>query len=297
MLALTLPQVLSILGAFVRPDPDFNWFLTYSLVSALLMGGLLRYRQLQLEWQRRELNRSLAEAQRQEQMQRARAAEQSDLITMLTHELKTPLSVASLSLFPGGPGPAMRERALRAVSAIQTVIDRCAQIASFDEDTQADQSRTFAQAVAPDAVLREAVALQTGAERVDLVVPTPLPVCTLDPQKLRLILSNLLDNALKYSPPESRVTVWAQAVQGKEGMGVAFEVANAVGRAGRPDAQRLFEKYHRGALARHRSGSGLGLYLSHRLAARLSGTLTLRETEDVRFALWIPCDPAPRAVA
>lgn len=297
MAALTLPQVLTILGLFARREPDFNWFLTYSLLSALLMGGLLLYRQIQLERQRLELNRSLAEAQRQEQLQRARAAEQSDLITMLTHELKTPLSVVSLSLFSGDTAPTMRERALRSVSAMRDVIDRCAQIASVDEESDADRSRVFAQPVQLDAVLRESVALQTGAERVDLIVPMPLPTCIIDPQKLRLILSNLLDNALKYSPPGSRVTVWAQAVQRGERMGASVEVANGLGRAGRPDVQHLFEKYHRGALARHRSGSGLGLYLAHRLAARLGGTLALRETDDVRFELWIPCDPVDRAVA
>jgi signal transduction histidine kinase len=54
---------------------------------------------------------------------------------------------------------------------------------------------------------------------------------------------------------------------------------------------RLFEKYHRGERARHRSGSGLGLYLSRRLAYRLGGELLLRDGPDdqVCFELWVPC--------
>jgi two-component system sensor histidine kinase MprB len=72
---------------------------------------------------------------------------------------------------------------------------------------------------------------------------------------------------------------------------VALRVTNAVGPAGRPDAAHVFDKYHRGARARHRSGSGLGLYLSQRLTSRLGGALSLcaPEGDEVAFELWLPC--------
>jgi len=67
-------------------------------------------------------------------------------------------------------------------------------------------------------------------------------------------------------------------------------VFNQVGPAGLPDIDRLFEKYHRGARARHRSGSGLGLYLSKRLADRLGGRLSFLEpgNTEICFEMWLP---------
>lgn len=290
MNALTMPQVLTVLGLRAPDGANFEWFLTYGVLSALLMGGLLRYRTLRMEWQGREMAQALAKAQQQEQLQRARAAEQSDLVTMLVHELKTPLSVVSLALGPSAQGSFKRERALRSVSSMRDVIDRCAQIARMDQLADEADSSPILQSVDLELALEESIALMAQGERVDRVITETSLVCSADPQMLQLVINNLLDNALKYSPPESRVTVLLESAQRGGRPGVAVQVINAVGRAGRPEPQNLFEKYHRGALARYRSGTGLGLYLSRRLVERMGGTIALLETDDVWFELWMPRD-------
>ena len=289
MVALTLPQALAILGVRTEGATNFDWFMTYSLASAVLMAGLLRLRSMQIERQRRELTNALAESRRQEQLQAARAAEQSELVTMLVHELKTPLSVINLALGRDAKGPKMRERAVRSVTAMQEVIDRCAQIARFDHSPGDGVPIAMPQPVDPKQVVSEAVALQPQGDRIRVEVEEPVPPCQVDRQMLLLVLNNLLDNAVKYGPPEEEVTASLRPAQREGRAGVAFCVANAVGRAGRPDVEHLFRKYHRGAYARHRSGSGLGLYLAQRLAARLGGSLSLLPGDDVRFELWIPC--------
>lgn len=290
MNALTMPQVLTVLGLRATDEANFEWFLTYAVLSALLMGGLLRYRALRIERQGREMAQALAKARQQEQLHRARAAEQSDLVTMLVHELKTPLSVVNLALGPSAQGSFKRERALRSVSSMRDVIDRCAQIARMDQLADEVDSSPSVQPVDLKLVLEESVALMTQGDRVDRVITESSLVCSADPQMVQLVLNNLLDNALKYSPPASRVSVVLEPAQRGGRPGVALQVINAVGRAGRPEPQNLFEKYHRGALARYRSGTGLGLYLSHRLVERMGGTIALLETEDVRFELWMPRD-------
>jgi signal transduction histidine kinase len=208
---------------------------------------------------------------------------------MLTHELKTPLSVVSLAL--GGSAtsrPQMRERALRAVNAMQAVIDRCAQIARFDHVHPSGDESPILREIDAQVVLREAMAAQEHADLIDVEPPPAMLTCKADRQLLAIVLSNLLDNAIKYAPPGSRVRVSINVAAFRGRSGMAICVSNPVGRAGRPDVNHLFEKYHRGAHARHRSGSGLGLYLSHRLAKRMDGHLSLLDGEDVRFELWLP---------
>lgn len=126
-------------------------------------------------------------------------------------------------------------------------------------------------------------------ERFDRHVAAALPACVTDRQMAQIVVANLVENALKYGPPDGRVRA-DLAVSARDGRrGVALRVANAVGPAGRPDAAHVFDKYHRGP--RHQSGSGLGLYLSHRLTTRLCGVLALCEPEGdaVAFELWLPC--------
>lgn len=292
MAALTLPQALAILGVRTAGAANFDWFMTYSLAGTVLMGGLLRMRAVQMERQRRELSNALAESRRLEQLQSARAAEQSELVTMLVHELKTPLSVISLALGSDPKRPQMRDRALRSVTSMQEVIDRCAQIARFDHSPKEEGTTALPQRLDPKVVVDEAIALQPQGDQIRVEVAEQVPTCHVDRQMLLLVLNNLLDNAIKYGASDAGVTATVSPAQREGRPGVAFCVTNAVGRAGRPDAEHLFRKYHRGAHARHRSGSGLGLYLSQRLATRLGGELSLLEGEDVRFELWIPCHPS-----
>jgi signal transduction histidine kinase len=289
MTVLTVPQILVVLGLYDANSTNFTWFTTYSLISTLLMGGLLYLHSKQIDGLREDLERELADAKRQAEMESARVGEQSELVTMLTHELKTPLSVVSLAL--GGSGitrPQMRERALRSVSAMQAVIDRCAQIARFDYAHPGGDDRLLHREIDATLALRDVVAMQKDAENVDIEAPPGMLTCRADRQLLLLVLGNLLDNALKYTPPGMRVMASVRAVVHAGRPGVAFCVSNPVGRAGRPDVDHLFEKYHRGAHARYRSGSGLGLYLCHRLATRMDGELSLLEGEDVRFELRLP---------
>jgi signal transduction histidine kinase len=101
---------------------------------------------------------------------------------------------------------------------------------------------------------------------------------------LKVILNNLIDNALKYSPPESKVDLSATPV----GAGIAIVVENDVGHAGRPDVSKVFSKYYRSPMARQ-TGSGLGLYVIKGLSAQLGGQLNYAPASPkVRFELWLP---------
>ena len=110
-----------------------------------------------------------------------------------------------------------------------------------------------------------------------------------DPGMLTIVAGNLIENALKYSPAGSAISIEITRSLSSVAPCIALRVSNDVGSAGRPDSKQLFKKYYRSSSARQQSGSGLGLYLSHRMAIRFGATLMLREAEEnIVFEVLIP---------
>ena len=299
MVALMAPQSLHVLGVFSPGAWSFGSYFFYGLFSVVLMTGLLILRAREFEQQRIRKDVVLNQARRESELQRARAIEQGDLVAMLTHELKTPLSVFALALGKSGQLPEIRKRAVRAVENMREVIDRCALTARVDED--AAHRSIFLQIEAVDLgdVMSQALSLQPQAERIDLRIGDALPICRTDRTILLAIIGNLVDNALKYSPVESSIRIEMLTSEVNSRSGFMLRVINEAVDGGAPDPAKVFEKYYRGARARHQSGSGLGLYLSKRLAERLAGELSMRggEASEACFELWVPLVAEPSMAA
>jgi PAS domain S-box-containing protein len=100
------------------------------------------------------------------------------------------------------------------------------------------------------------------------------PVALADEDKLRQVLVNLLDNAIKYSPDGGDVTVELAGGAGRVRLTVR-DVGLGIPAA---EQERIFEKFYRldPALTRGVGGSGLGLFISRELVSRMGGTLTVR---------------------
>lgn len=171
---------------------------------------------------------------------------------------------------------------------MKDVIDRCTQIAYFDQHASHAALDLTPEPIDPTSAIADAVALQASAGRVDIASTNGSSAVHTDRALLDIILANLLDNALKYSPEDARVGIRIAIAARNDFPGVLFSISPPPGRARRPDPENLFRKYCRGAHARYSSGSGLGLYLSKRLAIRLGGELEMVEGEQVTFELWIP---------
>jgi signal transduction histidine kinase len=88
-------------------------------------------------------------------------------------------------------------------------------------------------------------------------------VLTSDIHYLKIIFSNLLTNALKYSPADTLIELAVESVirDGKTRT-LEFCVSNEVGEAGTPAPELAFERFYRAEAARNQSGAGLGLWLS-----------------------------------
>jgi signal transduction histidine kinase/GAF domain-containing protein len=117
------------------------------------------------------------------------------------------------------------------------------------------------------------VHLPDGIE-LRVVSDEEMPVVSGDANQLRQVLSNLVDNAIKYSPQGGDVELRLN----RNGQFVSIEVAdNGLG-IPQDEQERIFEKFYRldPALTRGVNGTGLGLYISKELVERMRGRLSVR---------------------
>lgn len=253
---------------------------------------------------KRKLERDVESAQLQLQAKQWKLAETTSFVGMLLHELKNPLASVRLAVLNmlrhTDELPAAQVKRLghiqAATESMDAVLDRCRQVDRLESGAWATTQTPTDVA----ALLADVVGQQNAPERLHTQSPDLL-LARLDAHTFHTMASNLLDNALAYSPPGSAVTVALQEhpttadphTQRPEHL--TLTVRNAVGKAGLPDAQRVFDKYYRAEGAHQRTGSGLGLYLVKSLAEHTGGGITYRVDTDasgaalVVFELWLPC--------
>ena len=110
-------------------------------------------------------------------------------------------------------------------------------------------------------------------------------------------MSNLLDNAVKYSDPGSRIDLRARA----DGESVAIEVEDRGLGIPTRDLERIFERFYRVDRARSRDtgGTGLGLAIVRHVVANHAGEVQVRsvEGEGSTFTVTVPSGPGPHPVS
>lgn len=200
----------------------------------------------------------------------------------VTHELRAPLATATSlleTLSEGYAGP-LTERQADLVRRTKGRMEGLRALINDLLDLAAGRTEMTRRRAVPVDV-REAVqaaveGLRGRAEsrRVDLaanLTGDPLAV-SIDPADLRLALDNLLDNAIKYTPPGGTVRV---TVREKERMGEWAEVAVADTGMGIPaeELSRIFDDFYRAANAKaaHADGTGLGLAIVKGIVERYGG--------------------------
>ena len=225
-------------------------------------------------------------AEREAKLQSQQHVETRELLLMLTHELRTPLGVLRFSLDAMPTMPSARARAEEAIRNMDSLVERCLQAAHLETDAIAEMPDRWS----AELELPLLVGQCSAPERVQLAVAPATPATLTRRGILALIISVLIDNALKYG--SSRLPVFIHVAEETQngGLGLAIWVDNRPGPTGLPDPKRLFQKYYRSAAAHQHTGAGLGLFLSSRLTGRLGGQLTYEPSPELtRFKLWIPC--------
>ncbi|HEX6580532.1 MAG TPA: HAMP domain-containing sensor histidine kinase [Actinomycetota bacterium] len=128
--------------------------------------------------------------------------------------------------------------------------------------------------------------LETG--RIVLRFPSSQPPVWTNEGDVQRIVSNLLDNALKFSPADTPVTVSADT----DGAGVRVSFRNLGAEIPESERERIFDRFYQvdHGLTRSNGGIGLGLHICRRTAESLGGRVWLNESDDSGsvFCLWLP---------
>jgi signal transduction histidine kinase len=106
---------------------------------------------------------------------------------------------------------------------------------------------------------------------------------------MKLALKQIVDNALKYSPSGTPVTVHAFRSNGR----VALEITDQGKGISKEEQARVFDRYYRGPLVRDKiPGSGLGLSIALRILQAHGGDISVKSRPgETRFRLAIPVTP------
>ena len=256
-----------------------NWhfydvaYITHSFSSNIIMFAIIYWTLLK----RKEIDRIAALSTELElQTERGIRQSQSRLVSMLSHELKTPLFSIRTAISRDNRSQDTIEQAVHDMSS---VLERTALMNEMEDDRIVPRMDCVDLAQ----VIIECLDRCQNVKRVRPVL-NDLPTIQTDSVLLKVILNNLIDNALKYSPPESMVEISAS----HDGAGVSIIVENEVGSSGRPEVEKVFSKYYRSPMTRQ-TGSGLGLYVIKGLSAQLGGQLNYAPTSpNVKFELWLP---------
>jgi len=224
------------------------------------------------------------------------SALRADFVSLVSHELRSPMAAvigSAITLHQRWRelSPDQRESFL---ALIEHETKRLADLVGDVLDTSRIESGSFSYAFSDVDVaelIRESAALaESGQDEVAVrpQVSEPLPLVRADRDRLRQVLTNLVDNAVKYSPAGAEVDVVAFAENGQ----ITVEVRDR-GPGVAPEHQSLiFEKFGRVAGEHAKPGTGLGLFIARSIAHAHGGSLEVRSApeEGATFALVLPGD-------
>ena len=223
------------------------------------------------------------------------SALRADFVSLVSHELRSPMasvigSARTLEQRWRELSPEQRESFLALISHETS---RLAELIGDVLDTSRIESGTFSYSFEDVDLARlvrdSAAAAEHGQDEVtvEAVVREPLPAVRGDRDRLRQVLVNLIDNAVKYSPPGDRVSVEAEQSDSR----VVIQVRDR-GPGISPEHQRLiFEKFGRANVAEHaKPGTGLGLFIARSIAEAHGGALEVRSApgRGATFRLSLP---------
>jgi signal transduction histidine kinase len=227
---------------------------------------------------------------------------ESELVATMSHELRTPLNIVLgyvdllLEQAYGALAPEQAEALRHIEKSARELLDLINTMLDLSRLEAGRMTLEVRETCVADLIHEIDVETRPLQEKpgLDFVchVPPSLPPLYTDPLKLKVVLKNLVVNALKFTDPGSvMVDVYC-----REG-GLEFCIADTGGGIAPEAVPTIFEPFQQGAgsKTRRRGGVGLGLYIVRRLLDMLGGTISV-ESDLGRgsiFRVWIPNQVQP----
>jgi len=218
----------------------------------------------------------------------------ADFVSLVSHELRTPMAavIGSARTLQARWRELTSEQRDAFLALIADETDRLAGLVGEVLDTSRIDAGTFTYSFSDvdlAGLVEETVAAaDLGQDAVDVVarIPRALPLVRGAGGRLRQVLSNLIDNAVKYSPEGDLVEVRATAVNGR----VVVDVTDHGSGIAPADQRLIFEKFGRVSGTSAKPGSGLGLYIARAIAEAHGGELSVTSAPcmGATFTLTLP---------
>lgn len=244
-----------------------------------------------------ELRRALEEASVARASAERASQLKSSFLAMISHELRTPLGSLSLALErvvdqlaePGSADdPELIDRMRASTERLSGIIETLLEHARVE----AGRMSLHLAVIDPEQAAREAIDGARAAARrkgleLSIEAAPELPKLHSDPRLLRVVLSNLVDNAVKFTDRGSVVV----RVTGENDR-IAFAVRDTGPGISASDRVRIFEPFEtlEPVRKKHRTGVGLGLALVDSIATALGGSIHLESApgQGSTFTLLVP---------
>ncbi len=244
--------------------------------------------QAALAIERVNLARDLHLARLQVETDRLRAA----LLTSISHDLRTPLasilgSATSLRSQDAILDVATKEALLRTIieesDRLNRFIGNLLDMTRLESGTLQPRSGLNELSDVIGAALRRASKI-LAAHRIEVDLAADVPMLALDMVLFEQVLFNLLDNAGKYAPAGSLITIAAH----RDGGFVTLRVMDEGDGIPPAETAKVFEKFHRaGGADRRRAGTGLGLAICRGFVEAMGGTITAANRADRSGAVFV----------
>ena len=222
-----------------------------------------------------------------------------DLITTVSHDLRTPLASLRAMVEAVDEGvvddpPSLRRYTAemrRSVHQLSDLVDDLFELTQLDAGAiEAETERMPVRDVIADAL----AAVEVNAERKGVTVASTtdgIGDASCSPRMVR-VLQNLLVNAVRHTPSDGTVHVDAR----RDGQALALVVRDTGEGISSDDLPHVFEPFYRVDPARAGAGAGLGLALARRIVEALGGTIAAESTpgRGTAFEIVMPAGAAPR---
>jgi signal transduction histidine kinase len=305
VLAAVSAPIVAVFGK-LRADQlnaTFSWKLVVfqtglEVLMALIVGWLvqkLAAAGAQAE-ARAEEAEALHEAERRTVAELRRLSSlRADFVSLVSHEVRTPMAavIGSARTLQRRWRDLTAEQRDAFLALIADETDRLAALVGEVLDTSRIDAGTFSYTFDDEldlaGLINETVAtaeLARSELRITTRVPSDLPAVRGDSLRLRQVLTNLIDNAVKYSGEGEPVEVRVTAVNNH----ATVEVVDHGSGIPPEDQQLIFEKFGRVRGTSSKPGTGLGLYIARAIAEAHGGTLDVKSEpgEGSTFALNLP---------
>lgn len=221
-----------------------------------------------------------------------------NLVAWVSHDLRTPMTSMRVMLEALADGiitdTETRERyiqqSLGEISNLDQLIDNLFELAQLDiKDIHLDYATVSLNELLSDVV----GALLPKAERKHIsivcTVASDADVVTIAPDKIQRVLSNLVDNAIKYTPPSEHIRILTHKIP----LGIEVSVTNTGVHLPADQLARLFDSFYRGDSSRQQTdgerGAGLGLAIARGFVQAHGGTIHAASTpQSVTITFTVP---------